>query len=101
MRRILRFLACDNENVLLEASTLAYRLHAGYELGAAELNVPAGERVRIELLDDSDHLLDRRTYIVPALALQQVSSRDTQHTLEPNRRIHAVRSTKTHAPTTR
>jgi hypothetical protein len=64
MRRTLRFLASDDERVLLEADTLAYRLHAGYQLHAQELGVCAGTHVRIELLDDGEHLLDRRTYVV-------------------------------------
>jgi hypothetical protein len=63
MRRTLRFLACDDERLLLEEHTVAYGLHAGYERSAADLDVPAGTQVRIELLDDGDHLLDRRTYI--------------------------------------
>lgn len=98
MRRTLRFRACDDESVLLEASTLAYRLHAGYELHAAELNVSAGTQVRIELLDDSDHLLDRRTYLVSAPGLQ-LPAQEPQHALESNGHIPALRPTKTRVPT--
>ena len=64
MRRTLRFRACDDGSVLLEESTLAYGLHAGFERTAADLDVLAGRQVRMELLDEGDHLLDRRTYIV-------------------------------------
>jgi hypothetical protein len=64
MQRTLRFRACEDGGVLLEEQTVAYGLHAGYERCAAELDVLAGTRVRMELLDDGDHLLDRRTYIV-------------------------------------
>jgi hypothetical protein len=65
MQHTLRFLACDDGgSVLLEERTLAYGLACGYERGAAELGVPAGRRVRMELLDDSGRLLDWRTYLV-------------------------------------
>jgi len=100
MRRTLRFRACDDERVLLEASTLAYRLHAGYELCAAELDVPAGMNVRIELLDVSDHLLDRRTYVVSASG-RQLPSQRLQRALESSGHIHALRPTETRVPTTR
>lgn len=63
MQHILRFRAGDNGSVLLEESTLAYGLACGYERGAAELGVIAGERVRMELLDDAGRLLDWRTYV--------------------------------------
>jgi hypothetical protein len=63
MRRTLRFRATDDERVLLEEDTLAYGLHAGYERLAVELAVEAGTQVRLELLDEGDHLLDRRTYV--------------------------------------
>jgi hypothetical protein len=66
MRRTLRFKASDDGSVLLEEHTLAYGLHAGYERCAAELDVLVGTQVRIELVDDGDHLLDWRTYIVSA-----------------------------------
>ena len=63
MRRTLRFRATDDERVLLEEHTFAYGLHAGYERRAAELAVTVGTQVRLELLDEGDHLLDRRTYL--------------------------------------
>ena len=66
MPRTLRFLAVDDGRVLLEEHTVAYGLHTGYERSAAELDVVVGTRVRIELLDAGDHLLDRRTYAAPA-----------------------------------
>jgi|SRR5687768_1834591 hypothetical protein len=97
MRRTIRFMACDNENVLLEMSTLAYRLHAGYELSAAELDVPADTHVRIELLDDSNHLLDRRIYVVSAQD-RQPPSRKTHPALESIEHIQATRSTTARMP---
>jgi hypothetical protein len=60
MQHTLRFR--DDETVLLEEYTLAYGLACGYERGAAELGVPAGRQVRMELLDDAGRLLDWRTY---------------------------------------
>ena len=65
MRHTLHFLADGDGRVLLREDTLAYGLVYGYERGAAELGVSAGTQVRVVLLDDSDHLLDRRTYLVP------------------------------------
>jgi len=62
MRHTLRFR--DDDNVLLEEHTLAYGLACGYERSATELGVPAGRRVRMELLDNAGHLLDWRTYRV-------------------------------------
>ena len=93
MRRTLRFLACDDESVLLEMTTLAYRLHAGYELCAAELAIPADTHVRIELLDDSNHLLDRRSYIVSAQG-RQPPSRRPHPALESIEHIQAARSAR-------
>ena len=76
MGRTLRFQTCDDGSVLLEEHTVAYGLHAGYERGAAELDVLAGTRVRMELLDDGDHLLDWRTYVVPVnAAANEIPSR--------------------------
>jgi hypothetical protein len=59
------FRASDNDSLLLEECTLAFRLTPGCERGAEELGVSAGTRVRVELLDDGGHLLDSRTYLVP------------------------------------
>lgn len=66
MQHILRFVACDEGSVLLEEPTLAYGLACGYERGAAELGVLAGDWVRMELLDDTGRLLDWRAYIAAA-----------------------------------
>jgi hypothetical protein len=66
MRHTLHFLTDDDGRVLLEEDTLAYGLAYGYERSATVLGVPAGTQVRVELLDDGGHLLDRRTYLVPA-----------------------------------
>lgn len=68
MRHTLHFLSDDDGRVLLEEDTLAYGLANGYERSATELGVPVGTRVRVELLDDSGHLLDRRTYLVRVTA---------------------------------
>ncbi|HEU5469520.1 MAG TPA: hypothetical protein VFV67_02620 [Actinophytocola sp.] len=65
MQHILRFRAGDNGGVLLEEPTLAYGLACGYERGAAELGVIAGQWVRMELFDDAGRLLDWRTYVAP------------------------------------
>jgi hypothetical protein len=62
MQHTLRFR--DDDTVLFEEHTLAYGLVCGYERGAAELGVPAGKQVRMELLDNTGHLLDWRTYHV-------------------------------------
>jgi hypothetical protein len=64
MRHTLRFRDCDDGSILLQEDTLAYGLVSGYERCAAELGVIAGRRVRMELLDDADRLLDWRTYSV-------------------------------------
>jgi hypothetical protein len=64
MQHTLRLRACDDGSVLLEEHTLAYGLVCGYERCAAELGVPAGRRVRMELLDDAGRLLDWRIYVV-------------------------------------
>jgi hypothetical protein len=64
MQHTLRFLSGDNGHVLLEETTLAYGLMSGYERGTAALGLPAGRQVRVELLDDTGHLLDWRTYVV-------------------------------------
>ncbi len=66
MQRTVRFRACDNDILLLKEHTLAFRLTPACERGAGELGVPAGSRVRVELLDDGGHLLDSRTYVVPS-----------------------------------
>ena len=65
MRHTLHFLKDGDRNVLFEEHTLAYGLASGYERSAGQLGVPAGTRMRVELLDDAGHLLDWRTYLVP------------------------------------
>lgn len=65
MQRTVCFRASDNDNLLREENTLAFRLTPGCERAAGELGVSAGRRVRMELLDDAGHLLDSRTYLVP------------------------------------
>ena len=62
MQRIVCFRAADDQSLLLEESSLAFRLTPGCERGAGELGVSSGRQVRVELLDDSGHLLDSWTY---------------------------------------
>jgi hypothetical protein len=64
VQRTVCFRAADDGSLLREELTLAFRLTPGCERGAGELSVPAGTRVRVELLDDGGHLLDSRTYHV-------------------------------------
>lgn len=63
MHHTLRFVACDDDTVLLEEQTIAYGMASGYERSAEELRVPPGSRVRVELLDHLGHLMDWRTYL--------------------------------------
>lgn len=72
MRHALHYLTDDDRRVLLEEHTVAYGLAPGYERSATELGVPAGTQVRVELLDDGGHLLDRRTYLVPASTITEL-----------------------------
>lgn len=65
MQHTLRIRACDDQSILLEEQTIAYGLVSGYERSAAELGVPAGRLVRMELLDHNGQLLAWRTYLVP------------------------------------
>jgi hypothetical protein len=64
MQHTLRFRAGDDGRVLLEEHTLAYGLAPGsdYQRSAATVGVPAGQWVRVELLDDAGRLQDWRTY---------------------------------------
>lgn len=62
MLRKLCHRAADNDSLLREEHTLAFRLTPSCERDAAELGVSAGTRVRVELLDDGGHLLDSRMY---------------------------------------
>lgn len=63
MQRTLCHRAADDDSLLRQEHTLAFRLTPGCERDAAELGVSAGARVRVELLDDGGHLLDSRTYL--------------------------------------
>jgi hypothetical protein len=64
MQRTLSYRTTDDGRLLLEEHTVVFRLTPQYERGAAELGVPAGQQVRLELLDDGGHLLDSLTYVV-------------------------------------
>ena len=66
MQHTLRFQTCDDGRTLIEEPTIAYGLACGYERSARELGIPTGQRVRMELLDDTGRLLDWRIYIVSA-----------------------------------
>ena len=77
MQHTLRFQACDDGRVLIEEHTIAYGLACGYERSARELGVPAGQRVRMELLDDTGRLLDRWIYTVSATGRAWVNDKAT------------------------
>ena len=62
MQRTLCHRATDDDSLLRQEQTLAFRLTPGCERDAAELGVATGTPVRVELLDDGGHLLDSRTY---------------------------------------
>jgi hypothetical protein len=64
MRRTLSYRTTDDGRLLLEEKTVVFRLTPQCERGTAELGVPAGRQVRLELLDDGGHLLDSLTYVV-------------------------------------
>ena len=64
MQRTLSYRTTDDGRLLLEEHTVVFRLTPRCERGAAELGVPAGRQVRLELLDDGGHLLDSLTYVV-------------------------------------
>lgn len=66
MRNTVHFPTDDKEHVLLKEQTLAFGLASGYERSAAKLSTPEGRQVRVELRDENGHLLDWRTYLVPA-----------------------------------
>jgi hypothetical protein len=72
MQRTVCYRASDNDSLLLEEHTLAFRLTSACERSARELGVSAGNRVRVELLDDSGHLLDSRNYLVPPYVKQKL-----------------------------
>jgi len=64
MQRTVSYRTVDDDNLLSEQRSVAFRLTSESERGAAELGVPAGTRVRVELRDDGGHLLDSLTYVV-------------------------------------
>lgn len=66
MRRTLSYRTSDDGLLLREEHTAAFRLTPLCERLPATLGVPAGKRVRVELLDDGGHLLDSLTYVAAA-----------------------------------
>jgi hypothetical protein len=66
MKRNLSYRTTDDGQLLLEEPTVVFRLTPRCERRPAELGVPAGKRVRVELRDDGGHLLDSLTYVVPS-----------------------------------
>ncbi len=68
MQRTVSYRSVDDDRLLSEQRSVAFRLTSEYERGAAELGVPAGTRVRVELRDGGGHLLDSLTYMVPSTA---------------------------------
>jgi hypothetical protein len=67
MERTLSYWTHDDDRLLMEEPTTAFRLTLRGEQGQEELGVTAGRRVRVELRDDSGHLLDFLTYeVLPA-----------------------------------
>ena len=62
MERTLSYRTVDDGRLLLEEPTAAFRLTPLSERRPADLGVPAGQQVRVELRDDGGHLLDSRTY---------------------------------------
>lgn len=67
MQRTLSYRTYDEGQLLLDEHTVVFRLPPQYQRGATDLGIPAGERVRVELLDDGGHLLDSLTYVVPPI----------------------------------
>jgi hypothetical protein len=53
--------------LLLEERTGVFRLTPQCARRPAELGVPAGRQVHVELRDDDGHLLDSLTFIVPSI----------------------------------
>lgn len=68
MERILSYRTAEDGVLLLEESTIAFRLTSQYERLPAELGVTAGKQVRVELHDEAGHLLDSLTYVVTPAA---------------------------------
>lgn len=65
MQRTLSYRTIDDGRLLLEERTVVFRLTPQSERCQAELGVPAGRQVRVELRDDGGHLLDSLSYVVP------------------------------------
>lgn len=63
MPRTLTYRTTENGNLLLDEHTVVFRLTEQCERNAAQLGVPAGTRVRVELLNDGGHLLDFLNYV--------------------------------------
>ena len=66
MQRTASYRTTD-DRLLLEESTGVFRLTPRCERCPAELGVPAGRQVRVELRDADGHLLDSLTFIVPSI----------------------------------
>lgn len=66
MQRTASYRTSDNR-LLLEEATGVFRLTPGCERRPAELGVPAGKQVRVELRDVDGHLLDSLTFVVPSI----------------------------------
>lgn len=63
MERFLSYRTADDGRLLLEESTVAFRLTPRCERPPVELGISAGQQVRVELRDDGGHLLDSLTYV--------------------------------------
>jgi hypothetical protein len=66
MQRTVSYRTAD-DRLLLEEPTGVFRLSPRCERRPAELGVPAGRQVRVELRDADGHLLDSLTFIVPPI----------------------------------
>jgi hypothetical protein len=64
MERTLSYRTVDNDRLILEVPTEAFRVSPRCERRPTELGIPAGKQVRVELRDDGGHLLDLQTYVV-------------------------------------
>jgi hypothetical protein len=63
MSRTMTYRTTEKPSLLLDEDTVAFRLTQQCERSAAQLGVPAGTRVRVELLNDGGHLLDFLNYV--------------------------------------
>jgi hypothetical protein len=66
MQRTASYRTVD-DRLLLEEPTAAFRLTPRSERRPADLGIPAGNEVRVELRDADGHLLDSLTFIVPSV----------------------------------